>query len=131
MFFEPTQFPDWLNIPNPLGGYFMNVRPVGFEKPPGAEIGSANHVLNDHTYCCQLGLGVCDSTGEPSADSAEMCAKWHKYRIGKRHDDAQRLGLPFMLSEFGACLNSTECAREITQIADVIDENVNTGWAYW
>jgi hypothetical protein len=36
-----------------------------------------------------------------------------------------------MLSEFGACLNSTECAREITQIADVIDENVNTGWAYW
>ena len=25
---------------------------LGFEKPPGGELNSKNHVLNDHTYCC-------------------------------------------------------------------------------
>lgn len=29
------------------------VHPVGFTVPPGGEIGSVNHVMNDHTYCCQ------------------------------------------------------------------------------
>jgi hypothetical protein len=56
MFFEPGQFPD--EIP----GHVMH---LGFEKPPGGEIGSPNHVLNDHTYCCQLGLDICKATGEP------------------------------------------------------------------
>lgn len=28
------------------------VTPVGFEVPPGGEIGSETHILNDHTYCC-------------------------------------------------------------------------------
>ena len=46
MWFEPGQYPDEIGI---LGGI---VRPVGFEKPPGGEIGSNKHVLNDHTYCC-------------------------------------------------------------------------------
>lgn len=47
-----------------------------------------------------------------------------------RNQDAQKLGIPFILSEFGACLNTEECATEIRQIADVSDENLN-GWAYW
>jgi|Transcript_30199 hypothetical protein len=47
MWFEPVTDPDvdgWRD-----GG---SIFPVGFETPPGGEIGSANHVLNDHTYCC-------------------------------------------------------------------------------
>ena len=45
--FEPVTNPDvngWLD-----GG---TIFPVGFDVPPGADIGSKNHVLNDHTYCC-------------------------------------------------------------------------------
>jgi len=50
MAFEPGQFPDSLPKDVPvIGGDVFN---VGFEKPPGAEIGSVNHILNDHTYCC-------------------------------------------------------------------------------
>ena len=30
----------------------MDVRSVGFEKPPGGSIGSDFHVLQDHTNCC-------------------------------------------------------------------------------
>ena len=46
MWFEPASFPDEVGV---LSGI---VFPVGFITPPGAEIGSPNHVLNDHTYCC-------------------------------------------------------------------------------
>ena len=51
--------------------------------------------------------------------------------IKYRTEDAKRLGAPFFLTEFGACMNSKECATEITQLADLIDENVHAGWAYW
>jgi hypothetical protein len=46
MWFEPASFPDEVGV---LSGIVI---PVGFITPPGAEIGSPNHVLNDHTYCC-------------------------------------------------------------------------------
>lgn len=35
---------------NKLGSNHV-LRP-GFDKPPGGEINSKNHVLNDHSYCC-------------------------------------------------------------------------------
>jgi hypothetical protein len=50
---------------------------LGFTKPPGGEIGSKRHVLNDHTYCCQI-YGTCDATGEPQAKDAKMCKEWHE-----------------------------------------------------
>ena len=33
-----------------------------------------------------------------------------------RHENALELGIPFILSEFGACLETDICAREITQV---------------
>jgi hypothetical protein len=105
------------------------VRAVGFSKPPGGEVGSANHALNAHTYCCQLNGDVC-KTGEPSPDSAEECLAFHKQRMGQRRDDAKRLGVPLFMSEFGACLDSDVCAREINQVGDVTEEYL-LGWSYW
>ena len=46
MWFEPVPFPDEVGI---LSGA---VFPVGFQTPPGVDMGSNIHVLNDHTYCC-------------------------------------------------------------------------------
>jgi hypothetical protein len=64
MWFEPMSFPD--EIGNPIGDGNLGgvVFPVGFEVPPGGQIGSPNHILNDHTYCCQLSPSMC-ATGEP------------------------------------------------------------------
>ena len=104
--------------------------PLGFKKPPGGEIGSANHVLNDHTYCCQLNPKVCEETGEPQAKTAKMCWDWHKKRIGQRSTDAKKLGIPLVISEFGACMDSKDCAREIDQVAAVSDQEL-ASWAYW
>lgn len=125
MMFEPGQFPDEL----PIGRTGL-VNSVGFPKPPGGEIGSTNHVLNDHHYCCQLKPEICAATGEPQKGTEEICFEWAKKRIGQRAIDAKRLGIPFILSEFGACMDSDDCAREITQVADVSDMNLNS-WAYW
>jgi hypothetical protein len=34
------------------------------------------------------------------------------------------------VSEFGACLDSEDCAREITTVAEVSDKYLS-GWSYW
>jgi endoglycosylceramidase len=123
MFFEPSVWPDIMPY---FGGV---IRPVGFDTPPGGSFGSKNHVLNDHTYCCQLNLTVCAS-GEPSTDLAEECYAWHEKRIGTRRADADNLGLPLIISEFGACLTEASCTQEIRQVTEVSDQYL-AGWAYW
>lgn len=125
MWFEPGQIPDEIGISTSLNFVFN----LGFSKPPGGEIGSKNHVLNDHTYCCQI-LGPCDKNGEPDASSAEACKKWHDYRLAQRNKDAAKLGIPLAISEFGACMDTDDCVREITQVTEACDANL-ASWAYW
>jgi hypothetical protein len=96
------------------------VKYEGFKKPPGGEIGSNFHALNGHTYCCMMSPTVCKS-GEPAAGSEKACANFHKQRIGQSKTEADRLGIPLFLSEFGACLDTDSCAREINQVADACE----------
>jgi len=76
-----------------------------------------------------MGADVCAS-GEPKIADAAACADWHKTRFEIRDQDAKRLGLPFFLSEFGACLTETSCTTEIKQVTDESDK-ILAGWAYW
>ena len=91
-----------------LSGY--TIFPVEFTKPPGAKIGSNHQVLNDHTYCCQLGgdHAPC-ATGEPDPDLVSECLAWHHKRSNTRAKDAERLGVPYHITEFGACLAKGPC----------------------
>lgn len=123
MWFEPVPFPDEAGVMN---GFVFD---VGFKTPPGGEIGSNMHVLNDHTYCCQLSFSEC-TTGEPKIEDADKCLKWHEKRINTRAKDAERLGVPLFITEFGACFSDGPCTQEISQVADVADDNL-VGWAYW
>lgn len=50
--------------------------------------------------------------------------------MAARVADAERLGVPLFISEFGACLDSDSCATEITQVTDTCDQDL-VGWAYW
>lgn len=120
MYFETAEYPD-----SGLG----LVNKTGFTEPPGGKNNSANHVLNDHTYCCQLSGSAC-ATGEPAKNLSKECLDFHKLRLETREEDAKLLGIPFIVSEFGACLDSPECAREIGQVGDVSD-SILAGWAYW
>ena len=124
MFFEAAQFPDEMGI---FGGVVFN---LGFTELPGGKDLNSTHVLNDHTYCCQVSPDLCAETGEPPLSAAEQCLEWHQQRIYTRRDDAERYGVPLFISEFGGCLNTPDCAQEIKTVADVCDETL-TGWAYW
>ena len=81
MWFEPGQLPDWLTIRIFGIQLVEKVRPLGFPVPPGGQINSNMHVLNDHTYCCQLGPNVCVETGEPPENLAGACRTWHAKRF--------------------------------------------------
>jgi len=48
----------------------------------------------------------------------------------KRDLDAQRLGLPLFLSEFGACLTEANCTPELKSVTEAADRYL-AGWAYW
>lgn len=121
MWFEPAQFPD------ELPGVVWS---LGFKNPPGANIGSSNHVLNDHSYCCQRIPSVCAKKGEPQPENAQECFNWHDQRISTRSNDAKKLGIPLIISEFGTCGDSDNCIREIDQVGEMCDRNL-ASWAYW
>lgn len=72
---------------------------------------------------------MCDS-GEPDPKRLSECVEFNKRRIKVRNEDAKRYGVPLIISEFGACLNSTVCVNEIGIVTDACDEHLN-GWAYW
>jgi hypothetical protein len=125
MWFEPGQAPDMVGLTDSLKFVFD----LGFSNPPGGEIGSKHHVLNDHTYCCQI-FGTCDKTGEPGPETATSCEEWHNERLAQRDKDAAKLGIPLAISEFGACMDGDDCVREITQVANACDDHL-ASWAYW
>jgi len=104
LFFEPAIFPD----DNPFG-----TQKLGFETPPGGEVGSAHHAVNSHTYCCEVAsqAEAC-LKGEPGTTDkdAEICLDYHHENVGTRQAEALGLGIPHIVSEFGACLQRCLCA---------------------
>ena len=123
MLFEPVPQPDSLPL---LGG--LNFA-VGFQKPPGAAIGSPNHVLNDHSYWCAMDPSACEN-GEPRLDKTGSCKSWHERKVGQRYKDAERLDIPLFISEFGTCFTDGPCQQEISQLAEIADDYL-IGWSFW
>jgi hypothetical protein len=126
MWFEPGQIPDEVGLTPDLNWVFA----AGFPNPPGGQKGSKHHALNDHTYCCQLGGAICEKTGEPTTVDPKKCQAWHEKRLAVRSADAEKLGIPLAITEFGSCLDSDYCVREITQVTDASDSKL-ASWAYW
>jgi hypothetical protein len=61
---------------------------------------------------------------------SKRCRNFHFNKASTRSEDSQKLGVPLLFSEFGACSNTTACALEITNAADAFD-NVLASWTYW
>lgn len=51
-------------------------------------------------------------------------------KITQRAEDAYRLGVPLIFSEFGACLDNQACNAEINNSLDAFDSQM-VSWAYW
>jgi endoglycosylceramidase len=52
------------------------------------------------------------------------------YRLMTRDQDAAKLGVPMIISEFGACMGGHTCQVEIDTMADAADVFL-ASWAYW
>lgn len=112
---EPTQLPDTFS---------KDVFPVGFTQLPFKSL------LNDHTYCCEIGPDMC-LNGEPSLlNASTICRNFHKRKVDVRALDAERLGVGLVFTEFGACSGSEACVAEINGALDAFDSK-GLSWAYW
>ena len=98
IFFEPTPGDVYMNN----GGYVFQ---SGFTDTPGGKSMDAYQVFNEHTYCCQAGGDICDS-GEPGLKYKDLCQRFHNERVGVRAEDAKKLGVGIMITEYGACKNT-------------------------
>lgn len=58
------------------------------------------------------------------------CKVFHERKMSIRKKDANRLKLPIMISEWGACSGSEACFVEMANVQDVMDEYA-ASWAYW
>jgi len=54
----------------------------------------------------------------------------HQYKVWRMDQDAKGLGIPLMITEFGACTEVDPCITEVTQVTDLADEYL-ASWAYW
>jgi hypothetical protein len=72
---------------------------------------------------------VC-KTGQVELKSEAECQSFHDRRLKQRNRDAERMSIPLMLTEFGACFDGVNCAMEIGLATEAAD-NVLAGWAYW
>lgn len=93
-------------------------RPGGFYPPPGAQVGSKRHSYNTHAYCCELDDSVCAKTGEPGPEFDAQCDQWINYEIDQRLSLARKDEIPILLTEFGACMNTDSCVKEIARVTD-------------
>lgn len=121
MAFEPTPMP-----PDAIAN-------VGFKTPPGADIGSTHHIMNEHTYCCGPLTEICIKESTSSLEIyfwKHFCDLFHSYKLMRMEQDAKKLQVPLLISEFGACTDVGPCMTEITQVAEKSDE-ILASWAYW
>lgn len=123
MLFEPVQFGDVMSL---FGGISFK---VGFTAPPGSS-NPLNALLNDHSYCCEMSYNACKG-GEPTLKDAQTtCASFNRRKVLKRKEDAERLQVGLIISEFGACFDTEACAAEIGAVTGAADEAL-ASWAYW
>ena len=123
MLFEPVQFGDVMSL---FGGISFK---VGFTAPPGSS-NTLNALLNDHSYCCEMSYNACKG-GEPTLKDAQTtCASFNRRKVLKRKEDAERLQVGLIISEFGACFDTEACAAEIGAVTGAADEAL-ASWAYW
>ena len=123
LMFEPVPFPDTLPF---NGGIVLG----GFLETPAGKKYLDKQVLNIHMYCCQARPDVCE-TGEPSLyDAKNICKKYHKSKLGEINKNAENLGVPFIVTEFGACSDSEACYYEMEGFVQAAEEFL-ISWAYW
>ena len=121
MLFEPIPFPDTLPL---FGGFALDT----FSKTP-VENTIRKQMFNVHSYCCAADQNICKD-GEPKLSDAKKCSEFHDRKLKKNKQQAKDIGVPVIITEFGACSASEACYQEMLGFEKAADKYL-TSWAYW
>lgn len=86
-----------------------------------------------HAYCCAYMPDKCSSSkhyGELSASGIKKCEAFLELFLRRRTADAEELGVPLFLTEFGACSGSPTCIREMDKTLTIAD-SYGLSWTYY
>jgi len=121
--FESAPFPNTMPF---FGGKVIG----GFTETPAGSQYLDRQAFNMHSYCCAARYDVC-AKGEPQlVDALGICVDFHKHKIVKHKQQAADLGIPFIVTEFGACSSSLACYHEMKNVVSAAEESL-VSWLYW
>jgi len=109
------------------------VRKTSFEGNPLESRDSLTSALSQHVYCCANDPENCKSErnyGELSRVGLKKCKSYVENLITTRSDEANKIGVPLFISEFGACSGSSTCAQEIDYVVSMADAHA-LSWTYY
>ena len=121
MLFQPIPFPDTLPL---FGGQALGT----FSRTPVNNT-IRKQMFNVHSYCCAADQNVCKD-GEPKLSDASRCSDFHDRKLKKNKEQANDIGIPIIITEFGACSSSKACYYEMIGFEKAADKYL-TSWAYW
>ena len=121
MLFEPIPFPDTLPL---FGGQALST----FSQTP-VNPSIRKQMFNVHSYCCAADQNICKD-GEPKVSDAGTCGDFHDRKLKKNKEQANDIGIPIIVTEFGACSSSKACYYEMIGFEKAADKYL-TSWAYW
>ena len=121
--FESVPFPDTFPL---FGGKVIGE----LTETPAGDKYLDRQVLNLHSYCCQAQADAC-ANGEPTMQLAKtMCKTFHKNKLESNSINAKKLGVPLIITEFGACSDSDACYYEMEGFLVAAEEYI-VSWTYW
>ena len=121
MLFQPIPFPDTLPL---FGGHALST----FSKAP-VDTSKRKQMFNVHSYCCAADQNICKD-GEPKASDYDTCSSFHERKLKKNKEQATKMNVPLIVTEFGACSSSKACYYEMLGFEKAADKYL-TSWAYW
>ena len=120
---EPFPFPNTIPL---FGGIFLK----SFDEAPLGIENKQNQAFNFHSYCCLASPTTCLNK-EPSLEDAKTtCKSYHTRKLSVNKSIGDKLGLPTIVTEFGACSSSENCYWELKNFLDAAEDHL-ISWAYW
>jgi len=96
---------------------------VGFTEGPGGPEYNDRQALSYHIYCPDV-----TPTGEPITPM--ICQTLDSQMLKVKAEKAKKLGVPGILTEFGALSATPKSCDEISRVTQLADEYLHS-WTYW
>jgi len=101
----------------------LDITSVGFTEGPGGPAYNDRQALSYHIYCPHV-----SPSGEPINPS--LCQVADTSMLKVKAEKAIKLGIPGILTEFGALSDTPKSCDEVARVTGLADQYLHS-WAYW